>query len=441
MTTNNSFSIGSLVSTRGREWVILPDSTDELLIVKPLGGSDDEITGILTSLEEVKPATFKLPDPSQLGDYQSCKMLRDALRLGFRNSAGPFRSFGRLAVDPRPYQLVPLMMALKLNPVRLLIADDVGIGKTIEACLIARELIDRGEVSRLCVLAPPHLAEQWQRELSTKFHIDAELVLGSTVKRLERNCRQNQSIFEVYPYTVVSIDFIKSDRHKDEFLRTAPELIIVDEAHTASFDEARNSSRHQRHDLVKRLSKDVARHLILVTATPHSGYESAFRSLLGLLHTSINDFPTDITGAENEKHRRVIAQHFIQRRRIDIEYFLDEKTEFPTPETKEQSYKLSQPYHDLFNQALDYAREIVKDTGGGSHRQRVRWWSALALLRALAEAPFSVPADADPPIHNPPPFSPANLCDLCDLRETPPPPPAQKKSPAVTPGLFSAVYL
>lgn len=394
LTTSSSqhFPIGSLINTRGREWIVLPDSSDELLIVKPLGGSDDEITGILTSLEEIKPATFKLPDPSQLGDYQSCKLLRDALRLGFRNSAGPFRSFGRLAVDPRPYQLVPLMMALKLNPVRLLIADDVGIGKTIEACLIARELIDRGEVSRLCVLALPHLAEQWQKELSTKFHIDAELVLGSTVKRLERNCRQNQSIFEVYPYTVVSIDFIKSDRHKDEFLHTAPELIIVDEAHTASFDEARNSSRHQRHDLVKRLSKDANRHLILVTATPHSGYESAFRSLLGLLNTSINDFPTDLTGVGNEKFRRVIAQHFIQRRRSDIEYYLDEKTEFPTPETKEQSYILSQAYHDLFNQALDYAREIVKDTGGGSHRQRVRWWSALALLRALASSPAAAAA-------------------------------------------------
>ena len=68
-------------------------------------------------------------------------------------------------------------MALKLDPVRLLIADDVGIGKTVEACLVARELLDRGEVRRLAVLCPPHLAEQWQAELRDKFHIDAELVL------------------------------------------------------------------------------------------------------------------------------------------------------------------------------------------------------------------------------------------------------------------------
>lgn len=386
------YSIGSLVSARGREWIVLPESTDELIILKPLGGSDDEITGILTALETVKPASFSLPDPSQLGDYQSCRLLRDALRLGFRNSAGPFRSFGRLAGDPRPYQLVPLIMALKLDPVRLLIADDVGIGKTIEACLIARELLDRGEISRFCVLCPPHLAEQWQTELSSKFHIDAKMVLASTVRKLERNCRANESIFEVYPHTVVSIDYIKSDRHKAEFLRTAPELIIVDEAHTSSFDDSRNSSRHQRYDLIKKLSQNPDRHMLLVTATPHSGKENAFRSLLSILNQDIANFPPDLTGTENQHYRRVIAQYFIQRRRADITNYLQEKTVFPSVETKEHHYNLSEPYRDLFEKALDYAREIVSDQTNSKHRQRVRWWSALALLRALASSPAAAAA-------------------------------------------------
>ncbi len=386
------YSIGSLVSVRGREWMVLPDSTEELIIVKPLGGSDDEITGILTALEPIEPATFDLPDPTQLGDFQSGRLLRDALRLGFRNSAGPFRCFGRLAVDPRPYQLVPLMMALKLDPVRLLIADDVGIGKTIEACLIARELLDRGEISRLCVLCPPHLAEQWQTELKTKFHIEAELVLGSTVRRLERTCPANKSIFEVYPYTVVSIDYIKSDRHKDEFIRTAPEMIIVDEAHAASFDDSGRSKRHQRYDLVKRLSEDPQRNMLLVTATPHSGKENAFRSLLAILNKDIADFPTDLTGPQNEKYRRTIAQFFIQRRRADIENYLKEITVFPTMESMELHYNLSEPYRDLFDKALDYARELILDKTSSKHRQRVRWWSALALLRALASSPAAAAA-------------------------------------------------
>src|SRR5690242_8758650 len=157
-----SFAVGSLVRARHREWVVLPGSTDELILVRPLGGTQDEEAGILTSLEAVAPASFALPDAHGVGDYRSARLLRDAVRLGFRSSAGPFRSFARIGVEPRPYQLVPLLMALKLDPVRLLIADDVGIGKTIEAGLVARELLDRGEVGRLAVLCPPQLADQWQ---------------------------------------------------------------------------------------------------------------------------------------------------------------------------------------------------------------------------------------------------------------------------------------
>jgi hypothetical protein len=106
-----TYTVGSLVKARGREWVVLPDSTDDLLVLRPLGGSDDEIAGIYIPLEPVAPATFDLPDPSQVGDYRSARLLRDAVRLGFRSSAGPFRSFARVGFEPRPYQLVPLLMA------------------------------------------------------------------------------------------------------------------------------------------------------------------------------------------------------------------------------------------------------------------------------------------------------------------------------------------
>src|SRR5882757_7737828 len=176
-----SFAIGSLVRARGREWVVLPESEPDLLMLRPLGGTEEEVTGVYLPIEPVESASFAPPDPSRVGDFRSSRLLRDALRLGFRSSAGPFRSFARLAIDPRPYQLVPLLMALKLDPIRLLIADDVGIGKTIEACLGARELLDRGEVHRRAVLCPVHLAEQWQPELREKFHIGFELVLPSTV--------------------------------------------------------------------------------------------------------------------------------------------------------------------------------------------------------------------------------------------------------------------
>src|SRR5439155_17147916 len=138
-----------------------------------------------------------------------------------------------------------------------------------------------GDARRLAVLCPPHLAEQWQAELKTKFHIDAEVVLASTAARLERGLPVGQSLFDVYPHVVVSIDFIKTDRRRDEFVRTCPELVIVDEAHGAAFGTDRG--RQQRHELVAKLAADLSRHLLLVTATPHSGKEEAFRSLLTLL--------------------------------------------------------------------------------------------------------------------------------------------------------------
>ncbi|MCS6976904.1 MAG: DEAD/DEAH box helicase, partial [Gemmatales bacterium] len=389
-----SFAVGSLVRARGRDWVVLPESSEDLLILRPLGGGEDETTGVYLPLERVEAASFPLPDPSQLGDYRSCQLLRDALRLGFRSSAGPFRCFARLAVEPRPYQLVPLLMALKLDPVRLLIADDVGIGKTIEAALIVRELIDRGEVNRFAVLCPPQIAEQWQVELRDKFHLDAELVLPSTATRLERACRPGQSIYERYPYVIVSTDFIKSDRRRDDFLRACPELVVVDEAHTCVWAGDGRSGRHQRHQLVRGLAAEMDRHLILVTATPHSGKEEAFRSLLALLHPDFANLPDDLSGPANEHHRRRLAAHFVQRRRGDIRHYLQADTPFPEREEAEETYTLSPEYKRLFQKVLDYARETVTDEAAKLpvQRQRVRWWSALALLRSMASSPAAAAA-------------------------------------------------
>src|SRR3954452_6827667 len=123
-------------------------------------------------------------------------------------------------------------MALRQDTVRLLISDDVGIGKTVEAGLIAAELLAQGSARRLAVLCSPALAEQWQGELRSKFGIDAELVLASTVSRLERDLALGQSLFDRYPHVVVSTDFIKSTRHRDDFVKHCPDLVIVDEAHT-----------------------------------------------------------------------------------------------------------------------------------------------------------------------------------------------------------------
>ena len=392
MSTASLTTPGTLVQARGREWVVLPDSTDELLMVRPVGGLDEEVVGILPAVEPVASATFRLPSAGDVGDFASGRLLRDAARLSTRAAAGPFRSFGRIAVEPRPYQLVPLMMALKLDPVRLLVADDVGIGKTIEASVIARELLDRGEIKRLTVLCPPHLAEQWQGELAEKFHIEAELVLSSTIQRLERDLHVGVSVFDRHRFTVVSTDFIKTARRAEDFVHKCPEFVIVDEAHGCTLAGGVGRGRQQRFELLRRIAADKSRHLVLVTATPHSGNEDAFRSLLSLLDTDFTDLPTDLDRAERLGIRRKLARHLVQRRRADIRHYLDTDTAFPERKDKEATYAFGKEYRALFDDILAFAREYVTAGDDGQRRRRVRYWSALALLRCVSSSPAAAAA-------------------------------------------------
>jgi superfamily II DNA or RNA helicase len=385
MNTTAEFYPGSLVSARGREWIVLPESTADTLRLRPLGGGDKDESLIYLPLESqpVGPASFPWPTVSQARNHSASQLLMDVLQLKLRSGAGPFRSFGNIAVEPRAYQLVPLLMAMKQATVRLLIADDVGIGKTIEGALIAREMLDRGEIQRMAVLCPPHLCEQWQRELEDRFHIQAQVVRTSTATRLERDLPPGTSVFDAHPFTVVSLDYIKSERRREAFQRFCPEFVIVDEAHTCSQG---GQGRQQRYQLLKGLADNAQRHMVLLTATPHSGDEDAFFNLLGLLRqdfTLLKDLPTGTRADLRED----LSRHFVQRRRPDIAEWQDTSM-FPDRKTKEVTYSLTGAWGQLFNDVLDYARElVVRSEGQGLREQRMNWWAALALLRCISSSP------------------------------------------------------
>lgn len=259
---------GGLVRARGREWVVLPGSGPDRLRLRPLSGAESEATTLIPSMEldPPQPARFAAPDGSRLGTSTEARLLADALRLNLRRGAGPFRSSAQIAFEPQSYQLVPLIMALRLDPARLLIADDMGIGKTIEAGLILRELWDRGEVARACILCPPHLVEQWVDELAVKFDLHATAVTATTAPRLERGLGLNESPFEAHPLAVVSLDYIKAERRREEFARFCPPLVIVDEAH-ACVGGGRGAT--QRQALLTRLAF-VAPRVLELTYTSHA---------------------------------------------------------------------------------------------------------------------------------------------------------------------------
>src|SRR5439155_7040351 len=137
---------------------------------------------------------------------------------------------------------------------------------------------------------------------------------------------------------------------------------------------AGRGGRHQRYQLVSKLAADETRNMILVTATPHSGKEVAFRELIGFVDPSFRDLPDDLSTDERARERRRLARQMVQRRRGDIEHFLGD-TPFPGRQVSEATYSLTPEYRALFEKVLAYARETVADPGaGGAHRQRVRWW-------------------------------------------------------------------
>jgi superfamily II DNA or RNA helicase len=386
--TNFDFKPGSLVTLRNRPWVVLPSEDIDLILLKPLGGSDDEITGIFKPLanEADKPQTYNFikPTVNDLGDFASAKLLYNAARLSFRNAAGPFRCLGKLSFRPRSYQMVPLIMALKQDVTRLLIADDVGVGKTIEALLIAKELYERKEIKRFAIVCLPHLCDQWQDELKNKFGVEAVIIRGGTATSLERQIRTHENIFRAFPFQIISIDYIKSGNKRQVFIDHCPELIIVDEAHTCAKPAGANNGQQLRYHLLHDIAKKEKQHLLLLTATPHSGKQAEFQSILGLLKPSFEKIDI-ITSTELE--RKEIAKYFIQRRRADVLKWVDEETKFPERNSVDNPFEIGKAYAEVFNDILSYAREIVAQNAGDGRKQRYNYWDALALLRGVMSSP------------------------------------------------------
>jgi hypothetical protein len=383
-----SFSPGALVAARGREWVVIETLVDGALSVRPLGGLDHDTQVLFPSLEnDLKAARFSPPAADRSGPSVEARLLRESLYLNLRRGAGPFRSFGRLAFEPRAYQLAPLLMALKLDPIRLLIADDVGIGKTIEAGLIAREMIDRGEANRLAVMCPPHLVDQWVTELSTKFGIEAVAVTANSANKLERGLPIGANLFEIYPFTVVSLDLVKSDKRRNDFALKCPDLVIVDEAHACvGSGEGR---KQQRFDLLSTLARREQRHMMLLTATPHSGDTEAYSRLTALLDPAFSGLET-AAGEERERLRLKLGDQLVQRRQKDIEAReWGEGRLFPIPEKKEETYRLHPEAAKFFSDVLDYCAEVTERAGSDQRRQRLAFWGTLALMRCIASSPVA----------------------------------------------------
>ncbi len=209
---------------------------------------------------------------------------------------------------------------------------------------------------------------------------------GCQLARVERDIPHGVTLFDHYPFVVVSLDYIKSERHREHFLAIAPECVIVDEAHTCA---SSGTGKQLRFELLQRLVKDDTRHLILLTATPHSGDEAAFYNLLSLLNPSFAALQNKTSA--NDPLRLELARHFVQRRRKDIAEWQAETGDgrgFPRRMKTEVTYQLSGDWGTFFDSVQDYCRELAENVECESEgRGRLIWYATLALLRCVASSP------------------------------------------------------
>lgn len=389
--TMKTYNPGTLVNVRNRDWVVQPSNDKDLLVIKPLGGTDEETTAIYLPLkfqdDVVKTSEFPCPKAKDIGDISTATLLYNAARLSFRNGAGPFRSIAKLSFRPRSYQMVPLIMALRQEQIRLLISDDVGVGKTVEALLVVKEMLERRKIKRFAVVCLPHLCEQWQTELRDKFDVDAVIIRSNTQARLDREIQGDTSVYEYYPYQIISIDYIKSEQRRSTFINECPEMIVVDEAHTCARPAGTQKNQQQRHRLLSDIAAKENQHLIMLTATPHSGKPEEFQSLLGLLKKEFESIDLPTAGQDQ---RRTLAKHFVQRARADVEKWIkDDEVIFPKRDAGELNYDLSPEYSRLFDDVLEFAQNLVagESENKNAFTRRIHYWTALALLRGVMSSP------------------------------------------------------
>ena len=209
------------------------------------------------------PAEFDPPSSADLGNLSNARLLFNAARLSFRSGAGPFRCLAKLGFRPRSYQIIPLVMALRLDTVRLLVADDVGVGKTIEALLIISEMLERRLIDRFAIVCLPHLCDQWQREIQEKLGLEAVVIRSGTQARLDRDIHGDTSVYDHYPFQIISIDYIKAEGRQKVFIAQCPELVVVDEAHTCTRPDGAAKAAQQRYSLLHDLAAKEDQHLVL----------------------------------------------------------------------------------------------------------------------------------------------------------------------------------
>ena len=303
--------IGQWVIVRKRPFVVTeivpsapglaPDGGHPSHLIKLSSVEDDGIGEELEVIWEIEPGTAvkeksTLPEPTSFDHPKRLHAFLDAVRWGAVSQAddsalqSPFRS----GIEVDEYQLDPVVRALSMPRVNLLIADDVGLGKTIEAGLVVQEMILRHRVRSVLIICPSSLQVQWKEEMRDKFGLEFRIIDSETISQLRRSRGIHVNPWSHFPRLITSIDFLKRERPLRTFRETLPsgdqptyprayDLIIVDEAHNVAPSGRGKYATDSMRTLAIRSLTPHFEHKLFLSATPHNGYQESFAALLELL--------------------------------------------------------------------------------------------------------------------------------------------------------------
>ena len=320
------------------------------------------------------------------GDSHLFRLASEAFRIRLAHLFDPYVAVNASQIEPLPHQLTAVYGAmLERQPLRFLLADDPGAGKTIMAGLLIKELLIRGSLERCLIIAPGSLVEQWQDELNEKFDLPFAIMSRA---QIEASVTGNP--FAEQPLLIARLDMLSRNDELKIKLEAAPEwdLVVCDEAHrmSASFfgQEVKYTKRFQLGALAGR----VARHFLLMTATPHNGKEEDFQLFMGLLDAD------RFEGRFRQGVHKVDPSDMMRRLTKEELYRFDGSPLFPERRAYTVSYDLSPGEAHLYGAVTRYVREEMNRADGlaedGSRRRNNVGFALQILQRRLASSPAAI---------------------------------------------------
>src|SRR5947209_20368338 len=311
------------------------------------------------------------------------RLVSEAYRISLAYLFDPLIAVHTSLIEPLPHQITAVYETMLMKqPLRYLLADDPGAGKTIMTGLLLKELMIRGDAHRCLIVAPGNLAEQWQDELARKFHLSFEIL---TNDRLEASVSGNA--FMDMPLCIARLDKLSRDERARALLeQTSWDLIVVDEAHKMSATIfGSDMKRTKRYQLGELLGK-ITRHLVLLTATPHNGKEEDFQLFLRLLDQ--DRFEGRFRGGVQKVDASDLMRHLVKEHL----YKFDGTPLFPERLSYTSNYQLSCREEALYLRFTEYVREEFNraDALENNGRKGTVGFALTTLQRRLASSPEAI---------------------------------------------------